>query len=192
MKSVTNYYIRLVILVFCVSVGFQIAAAQKNLSAEDKQTLAGFENQVKEYVNMRERLENTLPKLPKDATPEQIDAHEAALLKLVQAERQNAARGEMFTPGAVRLIRNIVKAEFKGKKRYELRKTVLEADTKGVPLKINYPYPDSQELVEMPPKLLLNLPQLPKQLRYRFVGRNLLLVDRENQVIVDYMTNALP
>jgi hypothetical protein len=40
--------------------------------------------------------------------------------------------------------------------------------------------------------LLLILPQLPKEVKYRFVGRNLLLVDRDNNVIIDYMTNALP
>ena len=44
----------------------------------------------------------------------------------------------------------------------------------------------------MAPTLLLRLPQLPKQLRYRFVGHNLLLIDRENGLIVDYMTKALP
>jgi hypothetical protein len=38
----------------------------------------------------------------------------------------------------------------------------------------------------MPPPLLLRLPQLPKQVRYR-----LLLVDRENGLMVDYMTNVL-
>jgi hypothetical protein len=44
----------------------------------------------------------------------------------------------------------------------------------------------------MPPTLLLKLPQLPKQVRYRFVNRHMLLVDRENGLIVDYMLNALP
>jgi hypothetical protein len=44
----------------------------------------------------------------------------------------------------------------------------------------------------MSPTLLLALPQLPKQVRYRFVGTNLLIVDRENHLIVDYMTNPLP
>jgi hypothetical protein len=38
----------------------------------------------------------------------------------------------------------------------------------------------------------LKLPQLPKQIRYRFVGTNMLLVDRENGLIIDFMTNALP
>jgi hypothetical protein len=44
----------------------------------------------------------------------------------------------------------------------------------------------------MAPTLLLKLPQLPKQIRYRFVGRNMLLVDRENGLIIDYMTDAIP
>jgi hypothetical protein len=33
---------------------------------------------------------------------------------------------------------------------------------------------------------------LPKQVRYRFVRNNLVLVDRENGLIVDYMTDVLP
>jgi hypothetical protein len=33
---------------------------------------------------------------------------------------------------------------------------------------------------------------LPQQVRYRYVGRNLLLVDRENGLIIDFMTDALP
>jgi hypothetical protein len=91
------------------------------------------------------------------------------------------------------LIRATIKSEFKGKEKQELRKDVLvEADTKAVPLRVNYPYPESEELLEMPPTLLLRLPQLPKQIRYRFVGRNMLLVDRENGLIVDYMLDALP
>ena len=66
------------------------------------------------------------------------------------------------------------------------------AENKDVPVKVNVVYPDSKEQLEMPPALLLNLPQLPKQLRYRFVGTNLLLLDRENGLIIDYLTNALP
>ena len=76
--------------------------------------------------------------------------------------------------------------------RQELRRDVFEAETKGVPVKVNAAYPEAKELMEMPPSLLLALPQLPKQIRYRFVGTNLLLVDRESNLILDYMTNALP
>jgi hypothetical protein len=57
---------------------------------------------------------------------------------------------------------------------------------------VNYPYPEAKELVEMPPTLLLVLPPLPKQVRYRYVGKHMLLVDRENGLIIDYMLDALP
>jgi hypothetical protein len=192
MKSVKKIYSSIIFLLLCSFSAHQIATAQSVLSPQDAKIKSDFEKRAKEYSDLRERLEDELPKLPKDATPEQIEAHKTAFQKSVRDARQNAKKGDLFTPEAARLIRTIIKNEFKGKERVELRETVLEGDTKGVPLKINYPYPDSKELLEMPPTLLLALPQLPKQLRYRFVGQNLLLVDRENSLIVDYMTNALP
>ena len=36
------------------------------------------------------------------------------------------------------------------------------------------------------------LPALPNEVRYRFVGSNLILVDRESNVILDFMPKALP
>ena len=163
------------------------------MSPADKQTVAVFEQRAKEYVKMREALEEKMPKLSKEAKPEEIQTHKAQFQEQVRAARVGAKRGDVFTPAAETLIRAIIKDEFKGRDRVELRKTVLvESENKAVPLRVNYPYPETQELLEMPPTLLLRLPQLPKQLRFRFVRDNLLLVDRENGLIVDYMTNALP
>ena len=153
---------------------------------------AAFEERVKEYVKLREGLEEKLPKLSKESTPEQIEAHKKVFMETVQAARVNAKPGELFTPDVAAHIRATIKDTFKGQERLELRKTVLEAETQGVPIRVNYPYPASKEQVEMPPTLLLKLPTLPKQVKYRFVGRQLLLVDRENTLIIDYMTDALP
>src|SRR5215210_7780381 len=154
--------------------------------------VSAFEKKVKEYADLRERLENKLPKLSKEATPEEIEAHKKSFQEIVRAARGTAKRGDVLSPQAAAHIRATIKSEFKGKERAELRKTVMEAETRGVPLRVNATYPESKELLEMPPTLLLKLPQLPKQVRYRFVGRNLLLVDRENGLIIDYMTGALP
>lgn len=161
--------------------------------AQDKQIIEAFEKRAKEYVKMREQIEEKMPALSKEAKPEEIQTHKKQLQERVMAARAGAKHGDIFTPESAALIRRMIKEEFKGKERVELRDTVLkESDTKAVPLRVNHPYPESQELLEMPPTLLLRLPQLSKQLRYRFVGRSLLLVDRENGLIIDYMTNALP
>jgi hypothetical protein len=174
------------------SAAAQTQGTQVALSAADEQVVAAFERRVKEYSKLRERLEGKMPKLSKDATPEQIDAHKTAFQARVRAARAGAKPGQMFRPDIADFIRATIKDEFKGRDRAELRETVFEAETRGVPVRVNHPYPAARELVQMPPTLLLRLPQLPKQVRYRFVGRNLLLVDRENALILDYMTNALP
>ncbi|MCA1565139.1 MAG: hypothetical protein LC803_05795 [Acidobacteria bacterium] len=164
----------------------------ESLPVKDREIVVAFQERVKDYTKMREAIELKMPKLAKESTPEQIQAHKTELEKRVREARAGAKRGELFTPGIAAFIRKTIKSEYKGRELVELREAVLEADTKGVPLRVNYTYPESKELVEMPPTLLLKLPQLPKQVRYRFVGRNMLLVDRENGLIVDYMLNALP
>ena len=169
------------------------AQTPRTLASNEQQIVDTFEKRAKQYAKMREQLEEQMPKLSKEAKPEEIQTHKQQFQDRVRAARTGAKHGDVFTPEAAAFIRAIIKDEFKGKERVEFRDTVLrEADTKGVPLRVNYPYPESQELLEMPATLLMRLPQLPKQLRYRFVGPNLLLVDRENGLIVDYMTKALP
>lgn len=163
------------------------------VSTSDKQTLATFEKRVKEYVKLRNQVKEKLPtKISKDSTPEQIHAYMTSFEDAVRAARAGAKRGELFVPEVATYIRNVLRDDFKGRDKVELRKTILQAETAGVPVRVNYPYPEQKEFTEMPPTLLLKLPQLPQELRYRFVGTNLLLVDRENNVIVDYMPNALP
>lgn len=174
------------------SVSVQKQESQDGVSPQQRQLISTFEKRVKEYVKLRERLEEKLPKLPKESTPERIEAHKTAFQELVRANRVGAKPGDIFTPEIADYIRTTIRTEFKGSERKELRETILEADTKGVPLRVNYTYPETKELTQIPPTLLLKLPQLPKQVKYRFVGRHMLLVDRENGLIVDYMLDALP
>lgn len=183
----------LLALAVCVVCLVTESTLAQSLSPSDKTIFAAFEKRVKEYAKLREDLETKMPKLSKEAKPEEIEIHKKQFQERVRASRAGAKQGDMFTPETATLIRAIIKDEFKGRDRVELRETVLkESENKAVPIRINYAYPESQELLEMPSTLLLRLPQLPKQLRFRFVGRNMLIVDRENALIIDYMTNAIP
>ena len=167
-------------------------ASQSTVSAKDQRLVTQFEKRVKDYVKLREGLEDKMPKLSKDSTPEQIEAHKKSFQEIVRKARARAKPGDLLRPDIAALIRATIKDEFKGRERQELRQSVFEAETQGIAVRVNYPYPETKELVEMPPTLLLRLPQLPKQVRYRFVGTQMLLVDRENGLIIDYMPNALP
>lgn len=151
-----------------------------------------FEVRVRRYASRREELERGLPPLAKRATAEELAVHKNALLKKVLADRRRAVRGDIFTPETERMIRAIIVGHYPGRTRMELKKELSEAETKTVPVRVNGVYPETAELVEMPPTLLLVLPQLPDHVRYRFVGTSLLIVDRDSHLIVDYMANALP
>jgi len=162
------------------------------VSPADKAAIQVFEKQVNAYVELRKKIRANAPKLSKDSTPEQLYAYRTALEQSLRNARAGAKRGELFRPETADYIRRTLKTEFQGKDRRELRETIFETETQGVVLRINYPYAESAELSEMPATLLTKLPQLPKEVRYRFVGRNMLLVDRESNVIIDYMPDALP
>jgi hypothetical protein len=162
------------------------------ISPADKQAIAAFETRVKDYVKLRNQVKDKLPKLSKDSTPEQIESYRKSFEEGMRAARAGAKPGDIFNTAGSDYIRRTLKTEFKGRDRAELREIVFEAENENIPLRVNYPYPEAKELTEMPATLLLQLPQLPKEVRYRFVGRNMLLVDRDNNLIIDYMPNALP
>lgn len=165
---------------------------RKPVSKEERRLQGAFNKRVKEYVALREKVRKQMPPLSKDSTPEQIDAHQKRFIEALRTARTYAKPGYVFTPETANYFRALLKSEFKGTDRAEVRETVLEADTAGVPMRVNYPYPETKELAQTPPTVLLKLPQLPKEVKYRFVSRHALLVDTDNGLIVDYMTNALP
>lgn len=190
--EITNKSRVRLVLSICLGVLWALVATAHGQTAGEKRVIQVFEGEVKEYIKLRNQVKEKIPKLSKDSTPEQIHLFTTTFENATRTARAGAKAGEIFKPEVSTYIRTTLKAHFRGEDRVELRKTIFEAENETIPVRVNHPYPTSKEFTEMPATLLLKLPQLPKELRYRFVGRNLLLVDRENNLIVDYMANALP
>lgn len=193
-------FVRILFIAFALPIIFsihhtanaQVPTATPKLSPTDKVAVKRFEQRVKDYMKVRNAVKARLPKLSKDATPEQIEAYRESFEAGVRNARVGAKPGNLFNTEGSDYIRRTLKVNFVGRDRVELREVVFNGETQGVKVRVNYPYPEPAEYVEMPPTVLLNLPQLPPEVKYRFVGRNLLLIDSDNNVILDYMTNALP
>jgi len=203
MKHITQYLFRAVgVCIIALSFAVTVAVAQKTdhpalapapvTSPAEKAAIQSFENQVKDYIKLRNKVRENAPKLSKDSTPEQINAYRTTLEEALRNARKGARRGDLFTPGIASFIRRTLKNEFQGRDRKEIRDIVFETELQGVVLRVNYPYAQSAELSEMPATLLAKLPQLPNEVRYRFVGSNMILVDRESNLIIDFMPDAVP
>jgi ABC-type transporter MlaC component len=170
-----------------------VKAEQPSVSPAEKQLIKAFDKRVKQYVKLRDSAKAKAPKLAKESTPEQIQAAENAFIEALRAARAGARPGDLFTKDIAQYIRVTLKTEFTSTDKKEVKEVVLEKETNiRVPLKVNHPYPDPKEFVEMPATLLLKLPALPKELKYRYVGHTLLLLDNDSSLIIDYMMNALP
>ena len=57
---------------------------------------------------------------------------------------------------------------------------------------MNQTYPDGVPFTTVPPTLLLKLPKLPEKVAYRIVGRDLILLDVEANLVVDRITEIIP
>ena len=64
--------------------------------------------------------------------------------------------------------------------------------TEGARLQVNMRYPDTVPLSTVPPQVLANLPTLPEDLEYRFVGDRLILLDSHAHIIADYVEKVFP
>jgi hypothetical protein len=158
----------------------------------DAAALAEFEARVKDYVALQKKVEETLPKLSRDSTPNQIDSHQRALARLVREARAGARPGRLFTPGVQAVVHRLLDQVFGGADGAALKASIMDENPGSIKLTVNGRYPDSVPLSTVPPQVLQGLPELPDGLEFRFIGRHLILLDEHAHIIVDLMENALP
>src|SRR5688572_31921171 len=83
-----------VIVAVCVCVHSQTPAPPP-LSPADKQTMTAFEQRAKQYAKMREGLEDKMPKLSKEAKPEEIQTHKTQFQEDRKSTRLNSSHSQI-------------------------------------------------------------------------------------------------
>src|SRR5688572_1551626 len=85
----------------------QKRAAPVQVSVRQKAMLAAFNKHVKDYVKQRDQVRKKLPKLSKDAKPEQIQAYQKSFVEALIARRAGAKPGYIFNPEIADYIRTL-------------------------------------------------------------------------------------
>jgi hypothetical protein len=165
------------------------------LTPADAQALATMNDRLKEYLDLRTKIERSLPKLPKEATPQEIDKNQRAMEKLVREARATAKTGDIFTLEARPVIQRLLATIFGGPDGKQLKAAIMDenqAKPSVVKLVVNGRYPDTVPLATVPPQLLQTLPKLTEDLEYRFIGDSLILLDVRAHVIADFIEDIVP
>ena len=159
---------------------------------EEAQALDRLQQRIKEYLALHDKLEATLPALPNDATPEQIDKHQRALGRLLQDARRDARPGDIFTKDVRGVIRGLMLRVFRGPDGAKLKASIMDENPGRLQLTVNSRYPDTVPFSTVPPQVLAGLPTIPEELEFRFIGRTLILLDVHAHLIVDLIDNLVP
>ena len=113
------------------------------------------------------------------------------LAKAVISRRQESPEGSVFDKATAAVIRTRLGSLFSLKDRPQFLHLVVSAPDSAA-IAANTRYPDQQPPSTLPAALLVALPAVPPELEYRFVGRDLILLDRQTSVVIDVVRDALP
>ena len=152
--------------------------------------MQGFSGRVQQYAALRQTLERRLPRLPPGADPGAIEPHQQALAAAIRAARREAKPGDVFG-SAADPFRRVIQEDARTRAPRDASAAMKEVPAQPPP-HVNAEYPREAALATVPPLILLKLERLPDGLEYRFMGRDLILRDADANLIVDFITDAVP
>ena len=173
------------------------ALGRAHQAEEEREALRGFQEEVADYADLHEK---KLAKLGLRAPADSLEtvAAQKELAHAIAASRAKARLGDIFRPEVQPLFRRLIAEQLKGQDSLAARKAIVEGnpgqdeDSAPIVVHVNAEYPSGAPRSTVPPSVLMSLPPLPASLHYRFVGRDLILVDSVAQLVVDILPAAAP
>jgi hypothetical protein len=150
-----------------------------------------FHKRVEAYMKIHNEAEGKVPNLKKTDDPVEIAAREKALAEMIMTLRANAPASEIFAKEYQPYFIKIVQDDFADRSAAD-RKALVHELPRNVKVDVNTVYPPTLPLITFPAGLLRKLPDLPPELEYRIVGRNLIMRDVKANLIVDVLRDVVP
>jgi hypothetical protein len=160
-------------------------------AATEATAIVEFTRAVHAYATLNRTVTASL--LPEEmcADPEEAQRRVGQVAEALRSERAAARAGDVFTPSIASVFRRRLADAIR---QSALRGEVLEPQQapQGEPrLEVNDAFPWIAGH-GMSPAILASLTPLPSELEYRFVHRDLVLLDVGANLVVDILENALP
>jgi hypothetical protein len=156
--------------------------------AAEAAALAEFQERIAEYVTVHTAVAGRLPPLRRTDDAAEIATREVALGEGIAAARSRAQRGDVITAEASRILRRLIKRDFRTRSTAE-RKLMMDEIPNFRP-RVNQVYPSVWPLATFPATLLKVMPALPEVLEYRLLSEALILRDVKANIVVDFILDV--
>jgi hypothetical protein len=155
-------------------------------------TEAAFAARVDTYMKIHRAAEDAAPPLRVTADTREIRQAVEALALGIRLRRPDARQGDVFGPEIAEMVRRAVRESCQGQYLQLLALINEELDSPLAPPVVHGRWFEGAPLPTMWPELLAALPRLPGELEYRFINRDLVLLDIDANLIVDFVPDAIP
>jgi hypothetical protein len=153
-----------------------------------------FQQRIAAYVALRQEVERGVPRLRKQMTAEELVSAVHALAAAIIAARAEASAGDIFTPAISAVFRRNIDQTLRSN-GVDTAALLAASDDERPPdssnVTVNTRF-DWRHGSHFPTFMIRALPDLPEQLQYQFLGRMLVLVDIDANLIIDLLPEALP
>jgi len=152
--------------------------------------MSQFVNRVYDYVELHRRAAAGIEQ-PLCSDPEEIGRQADALGNAIRLARQRAKEGDIFTMAAGEMFRTKIAALVR-RSNFDVPGFLARhgGDDGELEVHVFGTLPWRTHLALTP--FVRELPELPPELEYQFVGRHLVLVDVAANIVVDVLRDALP
>jgi hypothetical protein len=163
------------------------------LLVDPQAAILDFEQRLQQYVELHRTLEKDTPPQIVTPDPARILAAADALADAIVVARPNARQGDIFTPPIAKVFRERILLGFPGVGDERFLEELYESsDYRRLRAAVHARDPYHRFPRGLPPQLLAMLPELPDEVEYRVVGRDLALWDTHAEMIIDFIANAFP
>jgi hypothetical protein len=190
----TNITATAVVLLTIAGSWTAAASRQVFVPVQDIAALHEWTVRLDHYVGIRAQAAEVTPPPAWPASFDDILRFELAFAAEIRARRTHATMGDLFTANVGRTFRKLIAhalTEHEIAVAALLDEFLLDVVPGASRPTVNHRF--SWQLgTAMPACLLDALPKLPKGLQYRLVGRDLILLDIDANLVVDILPAALP
>jgi hypothetical protein len=154
--------------------------------------LQEFQARLDQYLAMRAGLTRKIKPLSPSPEAAELVSRQEAMSAAIRTARAGAKQGNLIPTLVSSLIVRTVQEDFNQRGAAVQSALYSEVPEQPGAVLLNKVYPPGEPLPTTPPLLLANLPKLPETLQYRFTGRDLVIMDLDTQVVIDYIAGVLP
>lgn len=180
------------LVILSLLVGLSSTSALGQSAGASDPAEAAFQTAIARYLDLHNRLKNEVPSLTVTADAAEIARVSDMLAAAVQRARKNARRGDIFNDHIAQVITIRLREQLADVDVNKFLIAITDEPTLSDRPSIHKRYPLASSMATTPTRVLAVLPPLPDVLEYRFIGRALILRDRDAALIVDYIADVLP